>query len=164
MYSPKTDEGEAEKSEVDDDDDDEDDDSDGSVVNIAFQYQLRLPPPLIVSPLKADPLLGGGVAVFGTPPFLERRQARGGDKLVGLSMMHSNELQQPRPARDNFPVPPPGTKLLKGKSKKAWYVYLFIRYLLLWGNLAYSLRNFIQGRAERADDEFNGCETDEAHR
>lgn len=67
---------------------------------------------------------------------------------------HSNELQQPRPARGNFPVPPPGTKLPKGKSKKA---RLFIPFIL-----AYSLcNNFIQGRAERVDDESNGCETDD---
>src|ERR1700683_3942571 len=65
MYSPETDAGEAEKSDVDhddDDDEDEDDDSDNSVDDIAPDTNFDLPPPLIVSPLKANPL-GGRVAV-----------------------------------------------------------------------------------------------------
>jgi hypothetical protein len=113
MYSPEADEGEVdEKSDADgDDEDDDDDDDDGSIVDdIPPDTNFDLPPPLMVSPLKANPL-GGGVTVFGTPPFLERRQAWGGDKLLSLSMKHSIELQQPRPARSNFPVPPPGAKL-----------------------------------------------------
>jgi hypothetical protein len=106
MYSPETDEGEK----FDADEDDNDNDSDGSIDDdIAPDTNFDLPPPLVVSPLKANPL-GGGVAAFGTPPFLERRQAWGGSDLVNLSMRPLIDLQQVRPDR-KFSAPPPGTKL-----------------------------------------------------
>jgi hypothetical protein len=109
MYSPETDVEADDKSDMDDDDDD--DESDISIDDdIPPDTNFDLPPPLIVSPLKANPL-GGGVTVFGTPPFRERRQAWGGDKLVILSMKHSIELQQPRPPRGNLPIPLSGAKL-----------------------------------------------------
>ena len=93
MYSPETDE--AEKFDVDEDDDG--DDSNGSIDDdIAPDTNFNLPPHLVVSPLKANPL-GGGVAAFGTPPFLEQCQARGDSDLVNLSMRRSIDLQQVRP-------------------------------------------------------------------
>jgi hypothetical protein len=110
MYSPEADDVEMDGKFDGEEDDDDDEDSDISIDDdIAPDTNFDLPPPLIVSPLKANPL-GGGIPVFGTPPFLERRQAWGGSGLIYLSMNHSAILQQLRPPR-KFPVPPPGTKL-----------------------------------------------------
>ena len=112
MYSPDTDEADIDgKFDVDEEDEDDDDDDDESIDedDTPPNTNFDLPPPLMVSPLKANPL-GGGAPEFGTPPFLERRLAWGGSGLMNLSMKCSVELQQVRPGR-KVSTPPPGTKL-----------------------------------------------------
>jgi hypothetical protein len=57
----------------------------------------------VLSPLKANPC-SGRLIVFGTPPFLERRQAWGGDNLLTLAMKTSVDLQQVRPQGRKYSI------------------------------------------------------------
>jgi hypothetical protein len=105
MYSPETDESEVgEKSDMEDEEDEEDSDSsadDDMVPEPEVNPHFELPPAPVLSPLKANPC-SGRLVLCGTPPFLERRKAWGGDNLLTLSMKSSTDLQQVRPQNRGY--------------------------------------------------------------
>lgn len=108
MYSPETDEIEiGEKSDMEDEEDEEDSDSsadDDMVPEPEVNPHFELPPAPVLSPHKTNPC-SGRLVLFGTPPFLERRKAWGGDNLLVLSMKSSAEMQQVRPQKTVYSPP-----------------------------------------------------------
>jgi hypothetical protein len=104
MYSPESDEVEmADKSDLEDEEDEdeeaeeEEEEDDDMVPEPEVNPNFELPPAPVLSPLKANPSCPSQLVVFGTPPFLERRLAWGGDRLLTLGMKSSADLQQVRP-------------------------------------------------------------------
>lgn len=106
MYSPETEEGDAgDKSDMEDEEDEEEDSDsnadDDMVPEPEINPNFELPPAPVLSPLKANPC-SGRLITFGTPPFLERRMAWGGESLLTLSMKTSTDLQQVRPQHRRY--------------------------------------------------------------